>query len=118
TADMLEFAASFPVTNYIGNHIRTLNHSAESLKNFAKICRGGGVTTATDLASMINPDGIETLSQEADDPLFPVRIVSAASGRVFGNDVQGCLDALAELRHLAHEKWQLGIIKLVVDGYI
>lgn len=118
TGELLEFAAMFPVTKYIGNPIRTLDHSAESLKNFAKICRGGGVTTATDLASMINPDGIETLSQEADDPLFPVRIVSAASGRVFGNDVQGCLDALAELRHLAHDKLHLGIIKLVVDGSI
>src|SRR5690625_6809832 len=78
TGELLEFAAMFPVTKYIGNPIRTLDHTPESLNNFAKICRGGGVTTATDLASMINADSIQTLSQVADEPLFPVRIVSAA----------------------------------------
>ncbi len=118
TGELLEFAAMFPVTKYIGNPIRTLDHTPESLNNFAKICRGGGVTTATDLASMINADSIQTLSQVADEPLFPVRIVSAASGRVFGNDVQGCLGALDELRHFAHDKLHLGIIKLVIDGSI
>src|SRR5699024_4344739 len=41
TVELLEFAVMFPVTKYIGNPIRTLYHSAESLKKFDKMCLGG-----------------------------------------------------------------------------
>lgn len=118
TGELLEFAAMFPVTKMLGNPFRTLGQAPESLERFAKVARNAGVTTATDLVNEISEEGIASLSAITADPAFPVRIVPAASGMLFGNDVQACLDKLDQLKPMAHDKLKLGIVKLVVDGSI
>ncbi|HLS17223.1 MAG TPA: amidohydrolase [Paenalcaligenes sp.] len=118
TGELQEFAAMFPVTKYIGNPFRTLSMAPESLQNFANICRIAGVTTATDLVNEFSEEGIRSLSSVTRDDDFPVRIVPAASGMLFGNDVEACLEALQNYADLGHDKLHLGLVKLIVDGSI
>ena len=118
TGELLEFAAMFPVTKMLGNPFRTLGHSPESLARFGNVARNAGVTTATDLVNELPKDGITTLSEVTARTDFPVRIVPAASGMLFGTDVDACLTRMDELKSLTHDKLNLGIVKLVIDGSI
>jgi len=118
TGELCEFAAMFPVTRMIGNPFRTLGQSPECLTMFGQVAQAAGVTTATDLVNELHDEGIVSLARitQADD--YPLRIVPAASGMLFGRDVEACLDKLGQLRQNNHDKMQLGIVKLVVDGSI
>src|SRR5690606_24253423 len=92
--------------------------SRECLTMFGQVAQAAGVTTATDLVNELHDDGIIELAQvtRADD--YPLRIVPAASGMLFGRDVDTCLSKLSQLKQLNHDKMNLGIVKLVVDGSI
>ncbi len=118
TGELLEFAAMFPVTRMLGNPFRTLGQAPESLDRFGKVARNAGVTTATDLVNEITDDGIASLSAITADPSFPVRIVPAASGMLYGTRVEECLTQVDKLKALAHDKLHIGMVKLVVDGSI
>lgn len=118
TGELLEFAAMFPVTKMLGNPFRTQGTTPESLARFGNIARNAGVTTATDLINELPEEGIASLSRVTGQADFPVRILPAASGMLFGTDVDACLERLEQLKALAHDKMILGIVKLVVDGSI
>ena len=118
TGELQEFAAMFPVTRMLGNPLGTLGQSAECLDMFGKVCQYAGVTTAADLLNDLEPDGVRELARVTAGEDFPVRIVPAASGMLFGRDVEGCLRRLDELKPLNHDKMRLGLVKLVVDGSI
>jgi predicted amidohydrolase YtcJ len=118
TGELCEFAAMFPVTRMIGNPFRSLGQSQECLAMFGQVAQAAGVTTATDLVNELHDEGIVSLARitQADD--YPLRIVPAASGMLFGRDVEACLGKLSQLKQNNHDKMQLGIVKLVVDGSI
>jgi len=118
TGELQEFAAMFPITRMIGNPFRTLGQSQECLTMFGQVAQSAGVTTATDLVNELHDEGIVELARvtRADD--YPLRIVPAASGMLFGRDVDACLGKLETLKKLNHDKMNLGIVKLVVDGSI
>ena len=118
TGELQEFAAMFPVTRMIGNPFRTLGQSEECLGNFGRVAQAAGVTTATDLVNELNEEGIEELARVTAREDYPVRIVPAASGMLFGRDVETCLSTLDALKRLNHDKMHLGMVKLVVDGSI
>ncbi len=118
TGELCEFPAMFPVARMIGNPFRMLGMTPECLKNFSQVALASGVTTATDLINELPDEGIETLSRVTRSDDFPLRIVPAASGMLFGRDVQGCLTKLERLRQSNHDKMHLGPVKLVVDGSI
>src|SRR5690606_9213398 len=108
----------FPVTRMIGNPFRTLGQSPECLDMFGRVAQSAGVTTATDLVNELYEDGIKALADVTGQADYPVRIVPAASGMLFGRDVDTCLAKLDELKRLNHDKLHLGMVKLVVDGSI
>lgn len=118
TGELLEFAAMFPVTRMIGNPFRTRGQSPECLTMFGQVAQAAGVTTATDLVNELHDEGIERLARITSAADYPVRIVPAASGMLFGRDVDACLKKLDALKALNHDKLNLGIVKLVVDGSI
>ncbi|MGG4604797.1 amidohydrolase [Paenalcaligenes sp. Me131] len=118
TGELCEFAAMFPVIRLIGNPFRSLGQSAECLRLFGQIAVAAGVTTATDLVNELQEASILSLAQETRRNDFPVRIVPAASGLLFGRDVEACLSRLESLKANNHEKLHLGAVKLVVDGAI
>lgn len=118
TGELCEFAAMFPVVRLIGNPFRSLSQTPQCVADFAKIAVGAGVTTATDMINELDDDGIRSLAgiTRADD--FPLRIVPAASGMLFGRNVAACLEKLQQLGHESHAKMRLGMVKLIVDGSI
>src|SRR5699024_5438477 len=118
TGELQEFAAMFPVTKYIGNPVRSCGMAPDSLHSSAISCGIAGVTTATDLFNELSEEGISSLSKVTGEDDFPVRIVPAASGMLFGNDVDACLKTLDELSPMGHDKLHLGLVKLIVDGSI
>ena len=118
TGELQEFAAMFPVMRMIGNPLRTLGMTPECLKNFSQIALASGVTTATDLVNELPDDEIDSLARVTRTDDFPLRIVPAASGMLFGRDVQGCLAKLERLKQHNHDKLHLGLVKLIVDGSI
>lgn len=118
TGELCEFAAMFPVVRIIGNPFRVLGQTKECLNLFGQVALSAGVTTATDLVNELHEEGILSLAQVTREDDFPVRIVPAASGLLFGRDVEACLDKLELLKQNNHDKMRLGIVKLVVDGSI
>lgn len=118
TGELLEFAAMFPVTRMLGNPFRTLGQSPECLDMFGKVAQVAGVTTVTDLVNELVDDGIRTMADYTRREDFPVRIVPAASGMLFGLNVDQCLEKLDTLKTCNHDKLHLGMVKLVIDGSI
>lgn len=118
TGELLEFAAMFPVTRMLGNPFRTLGQQSKCLQMFGRVAQSAGVTTATDLINELDPEGIKTLSTITAEEDYPVRIVPAASGMLFGRDVEQCLTKLDNVKSWNHDKLHFGIVKLVVDGSI
>lgn len=118
TGELQEFAAMFPVTRMIGNPFRTLGQTEECLDNFGRVASAAGVTTATDLINELHDQGVAELARVTAQEDYPLRIVPAASGMLFGRDVETCLAKLNELKRLNHDKMHLGMVKLVVDGSI
>lgn len=116
--ELLEFAAMFPVNRMLGNPLWTLGQTEECLRAFGKVSQYAGVTTATDLLNDLDDEGFKELSRVTAQEDYPLRIVPAASGLLYGNDVDGCLKKLTALKPLCHDKLHTGIVKLVVDGSI
>jgi len=116
--ELLEFAAMFPVTRMLGNPLSTLSQNEACLDMFGKVSQFAGVTTAADLLNDLDENGVRELARVTARDDFPVRIVPAASGMLFGRDVDGCLGRLESLKKLNHDKLHLGLVKLVVDGSI
>jgi hypothetical protein len=118
TGELLEFAAMFPVTRLLGNPFRTLGQTPECLDMFGKVAQVAGVTTATDLVNELHEEGIVSMSKHTMNPDYPVRIVPAASGMLFGRNVEQCLEKLNNVFKYNHDKLHFGMVKLVVDGSI
>ena len=118
TGELLEFAAMFPVTRLLGNPFRTLGQTPECLDMFGKVAQVAGVTTATDLVNELHEEGIVSMSKHTMRPDYPLRIVPAASGMLFGRNVEQCLEKLSALLPYNHDKLHLGMVKLVIDGSI
>src|SRR5690606_18359784 len=109
TGELQEFAAMFPVTRMIGNPFRMLGQSEQCLTMFGQVAQSAGVTTATDLVNELHSDGIQELARITGEDSYPLRIVPAASGMLFGRDVDACLTKLDSLKQLNHHKLNLGI---------
>ncbi|MBB5215967.1 amidohydrolase [Parapusillimonas granuli] len=118
TGELCEFAAMFPVTRMIGNPFRMLGQSPECLGMFGRVAQVAGVTTATDLVNELHDEGIASLAATTRAADYPLRIVPAASGMLFGRDTEACMAKLELLKQHNHDKMRLGIVKLVVDGSI
>src|SRR5688572_12993432 len=108
------------VMTIVGGHVgfdRTrLACDEAGLRAFAKACVRAGVTTATDMASLLPDEAVDLMLRVTGEAGFPVRIACARR-------LQGIApDALAEralaLRDRSTDRLRLGMIKVVVDGSI
>lgn len=105
-----------PVTTRLGVIETLLGVNEQAVRGFGRMCVRAGVTTATDLASVMTPpvlDALRVVTAEAD---FPCRLVPAVL--VGASTPAQMVERALELRAMSHERLFLGAIKLVIDGSI
>lgn len=115
TGELQEMAAMFPVLRRMGIDFRTLSQSAEAIENYGKVATRAGVTTITDLYSMLEDEDLDLMLRltSADD--YPVRIVPALGASGVPGQVA---DKALALKARSTDKLRLGAVKLMTDGSI
>lgn len=115
TGELQEMAAMFPVLRRMGIDFRTLSQSASALESYGKVAVRAGVTTMTDLYSMLEDDDLDLMLRVTDQPDYPLRIVPALGASGVPSDVA---DKALALRDQSTENLRLGAIKIMTDGSI
>lgn len=115
TGELQEMAAMFPVLRRMGIDFRTLSQSEEAIESYGKIAVRAGVTTMTDLYSMLEEEDLELMLRLTGANDYPLRIVPALGVSGAPSDVAE--KALA-LRERSTDKLRLGAVKLMTDGSI
>ncbi len=88
----------------------------DAMKRFGQVAQLAGVTTATDLLSDMSDELVATYEAATQATDFPLRLVPALAGRMFGLDAG--IARVTELRARNTERLRFGQVKLVVDGSI
>ncbi|MDJ0630728.1 MAG: amidohydrolase [Rhodobacter sp.] len=115
TGELQEMAAMFPVLRRMGIDFRTLSQSAESIAAYGQVAVRAGVTTITDLYSMMEDDDVEQMLRQTGAEDYPVRIVPALGA---AGDPARVADRALRLRARSTDKLRLGAVKLMTDGSI
>jgi predicted amidohydrolase YtcJ len=115
TGELQEMAAMFPVLRRMGIDFRTLSQSASALESYGKVAVRAGVTTMTDLYSMLEDDDLDLMLRVTSQPDYPLRIVPALGASGVPSDVA---DKALALRGQSTENLRLGAIKIMTDGSI
>ncbi|MFK7891512.1 MAG: amidohydrolase [Granulosicoccus sp.] len=105
-----------PVGVHIGFSRDFLDCDAQGLREFSRLCVRQGVTTATDLASRMQEDSVETSRQLTAEPDFPVRIVALKFNH--GHTPEELVTRAMELKQQTTDRYRTGMIKIVADGSI
>lgn len=115
TGELQEMAAMFPVLRRMGIDFRTLSQSADAIESYGRVAQRAGVTTMTDLYSMLEDEDLALMQAITGRAEYPLRIVPVLGA-------SGAPDAVAakalDLRGRATDKLRLGAVKLMTDGSI
>ena len=105
-----------PVGVHVGYERNMLDADETGLRNFAKLCVRTGTTTITDLASRMEPDGVEMMLRVTAENNFPARIVPL---RFFmGLSPEDLIAEVVRLKGMSTDRLRMGRIKIVADGSI
>ncbi len=115
TGELQEMAAMFPVLRRIKIDFRSLSQSEAALESYAKTAVRAGVTTITDLLSMMEDDDLEQMLSVTGREEYPLRLVPAIA--VNGTPAQ-IADRALSLRGKSTDKLRLGAVKVMTDGSI
>ncbi|MEQ1647927.1 MAG: amidohydrolase [Hyphomicrobiaceae bacterium] len=116
TGEMKGPEAMTPVGVHVGLDRALLASDEPGLRAFGRLCVRKGVTTATDLASLLPSDAVKMMQRVTREDDFPARIVAM---RVFrGVSPTDLVRHAMELRSHTSDRLRLGAIKIVVDGSI
>jgi predicted amidohydrolase YtcJ len=105
-----------PVRRVVASDALSRQLDDDAMRNFGRLARMAGVTTATDLVSDMSPATIETYRRAAAAPDFPLRISPALAARYYGLE-----EGVAHWRGLQlqnADNLRFPLVKLVVDGSI
>jgi predicted amidohydrolase YtcJ len=108
--------AMMPVAPHVGFDRERLAADERGLRLFARLAVRTGVTTATDLASLLPQNAVDMMLGVTAEPAYPVRIVSLL--RLMSQTPQALVERAIALRALSSDRLRLGAIKLVADGSI
>ena len=115
TGELQEMAAMFPVLRRMGIDFRTLSQSAEAIESYGKVAVRAGVTTMTDLYSMLEDDDLDLMLRLTSAPNYPLRIVPALGASGAPDQVA---DKALALKERSTNKLRLGAVKVMTDGSI
>lgn len=105
-----------PAGVHVGFSSDMLNADANGLREFSRLCVRSGVTTATDLASMLQEDTVTMSTEVTADPSFPVRLVALRF--CHGVTPKKLLEQVLSLKKRSTDRFRMGMIKIVADGSI
>jgi predicted amidohydrolase YtcJ len=86
------------------------------LKDFARLCVGRGVTTASDFANPLRDELVQMMDSVTGAPDFPIRLVALLRSQQLTG--AALVDRAKTLKAKSTERLRLGIVKLVADGSI
>lgn len=115
TGELREMAAMFPVLRRMKIDFRTLSQSQDALETYGKVAIRAGVTTLTDLYSMLEEDDLDLMLAVTGQDEYPVRIVPALGA---GAAPQAVADRALALAEKSTENLRLGSVKIMTDGSI
>jgi len=104
------------VGSHVGFDRNLLACDEAGLRAFGRLCVRAGVTTATDMASLLASEAVDLMRRVTGEPGFPVRILCAR--RLQGMPPAALVARALELRGFSTDRMRLGAIKIVVDGSI
>ncbi|MDX2203320.1 MAG: amidohydrolase [Hyphomicrobiaceae bacterium] len=108
--------AMTPVSPLVGLDRGLMATDEWGLRQFARLCVRTGVTTATDLANLLEDEAVGMMLRVAAEDTYPLRLVSL---RVFRNTtVAGLIEHAVRLKKRSIDRLRLGIVKIVADGSI
>ncbi len=115
TGELQEMAAMYPVMRRLGIDFRKLSQQAPQVHAYGEVCRRAGVTTTTDLFSMMEEADLETLLQVTGQDDFPLRLVPALAAT---ENPKAAADKAQTLARRGTDKLRIGAVKLMTDGSI
>ena len=107
TQYMIQKVAGMPFFNSL---------DSKGLRNFSKVARREGVTTATDLAARYDKNTLDAYYEVAADKNFPLRIVPAIRIQEMSN--AGGIEKIKSLKQTSSNKLFFGLCKIIADGSI
>jgi predicted amidohydrolase YtcJ len=105
-----------PVGVHVGFNRALTDSDEQGLRDFGKLCVRTGVTTITDLAARLDPDGVDAMLKVTGEDSYPARIVPLQY--FMGATAQDTVDKVVALKQRATDRLRLGRIKAVADGSI
>jgi predicted amidohydrolase YtcJ len=108
--------AMMPVAPHVGFDRELLAADPLGVRLFARLAVRTGVTTATDLASLLPQNAVDMMLGVTGEADYPLRIVSLL--RQMSQTPQALVERALALRALSTNRLRLGAIKLVADGSI
>jgi hypothetical protein len=105
-----------PVGLHVGFNRALTDSDEQGLRDFGKLCVRTGVTTITDLAARLDPDGVDAMLKVTGEDSYPARIVPLQY--FMGATAQDTVDKVVALKQRATDRLRLGRIKAVADGSI
>jgi len=108
--------AMMPVAPHVGFDRELLAADPRGLELFARLAVRTGVTTATDLASLLPQNAVDMMLRVTAQPDYPLRVVSLL--RLMNQTPQALVERALALRALSADRLRLGALKIVADGSI
>ncbi len=105
-----------PVGVHVGFNRSLTDSDAQGLRDFGKLCVRTGVTTITDLAARLEPEGVDSMLQVTGEDSYPACVVPLQL--FMGATAQETVDKVVALKERATDRLRLGRIKAVADGSI
>lgn len=105
-----------PVGQYVGFNRSLTDSDEQGLRDFAKLCVRTGVTTITDLAARLEPDGVDSMLRVTSEDNYPARVVPLQF--FMGATAKETVDKVIRLKERSTDRLRLGRIKAVADGSI
>ncbi|MCF6232464.1 MAG: amidohydrolase [Rhodobacteraceae bacterium] len=116
TGELQEMAAMFPVMRRLGIEFGALSQTEDAIRTYGEVACRAGVTTVTDLFSMMQDSDLDLMLKVTGGADYPVRIVSVQGA--MGTSPEDLAKRALELRGKSTDKLRLGAVKLMTDGSI
>ena len=116
TGELFSPEAMTPVAVHVGFDRSLTDADEQGLRNFGKLCVRTGVTTITDLAARLGPDGVDAMLRVTGEKDFPACVLPFQL--FMGATAKETVEKVVELKKRATDRLRLGRIKAVADGSI